>query len=206
MTVEVDRAPGLRERNRIRTRDDILDSAAALLGEFGYNGTTLDDVAKHAGLSRKTIYAYFPNGRDEMVQAAYVRIAKQVEQRGMLARESLTDPVDRIVALAEALIRTAITPEGRFYGILGPDVTPVLTSVMGSTSRSFTQLIHDDLAESMAQSNLPPATPVDELAHLLTGTIRAAGNIAAVEPRRAKLLTEAVRMMAAGLLSGSADE
>ena len=39
----------------------ILDAALAVFGEHGLAGARLDDIAKRAGLSKGTIYLYFPN-------------------------------------------------------------------------------------------------------------------------------------------------
>ena len=49
----------LRERQRQQTRQHLLDVAADLLGEKGFNATSIDDLAKAAGASRATVYSYF---------------------------------------------------------------------------------------------------------------------------------------------------
>jgi AcrR family transcriptional regulator len=43
------------------TRDAILDAAERLLGVLGYSKTTMDDVAKAAGVGKRTIYVHFPS-------------------------------------------------------------------------------------------------------------------------------------------------
>jgi AcrR family transcriptional regulator len=42
-------------------RREILDAALACFLKFGYSKTSLDDIAKHAKLSRPLIYKRFPN-------------------------------------------------------------------------------------------------------------------------------------------------
>ena len=140
-----DKPLSLRERNRIRTRGDILDTTAELLGSEGYGATALEVLSQRAGISRGTIYAHFPGGRDEIVREVYLRIADGVYVRGISLRDSLTDPAHRITALAFALVEATKEPAGRFYGVMGPDLVGALSGVLGSTSRSFEELIAQDL-------------------------------------------------------------
>ena len=49
------------EIGEVGTRLRILDAAIACFTQFGNEKTTLDDVARVAGLARQTIYRYFPN-------------------------------------------------------------------------------------------------------------------------------------------------
>jgi AcrR family transcriptional regulator len=50
------------------TRARILDAAVDCFVQFGNDKTTLDDVARVAGLTRQTIYRYFP-GRSALLEA-----------------------------------------------------------------------------------------------------------------------------------------
>jgi AcrR family transcriptional regulator len=50
---------------RARTRAALLESARALIREKGYDRTTLEDVARRAGMTSGAIYGNFKN-RDEL--------------------------------------------------------------------------------------------------------------------------------------------
>ena len=52
--------PGLRERKKAATRKAIHDGAIRLFGEQGYAGTTIDQIAEAADVSRATVFHYFP--------------------------------------------------------------------------------------------------------------------------------------------------
>lgn len=52
---------GPERRGDTETRERILDAAIACFTQFGNDKTTLNDVARVAGLSRQTIYRYFPD-------------------------------------------------------------------------------------------------------------------------------------------------
>ncbi|RDI35866.1 TetR family transcriptional regulator [Rhodococcus sp. AG1013] len=58
----------LRELQKRQSRAHLLEAAARLIGERGFRETTIDDIAKAAGASRATLYAYFPS-KDAIVQA-----------------------------------------------------------------------------------------------------------------------------------------
>ncbi|KRE73014.1 AcrR family transcriptional regulator [Pseudarthrobacter defluvii] len=190
----------LRERNRMRTRGDILDTAAELLSSEGYASTALEVLSQQAGISRGTIYAHFPGGRDEIVREVYLRIADAVYVRGISLRDPLTDPGARITALATALVEATKEPKGRFYGVMGPDLVSALSDVMGSTSRSFEELIARDLKDAKDSGTLPEDAPTEALAATITGAIRAAGAAAAREPANAGPAVAAIRLLMDGLL------
>jgi AcrR family transcriptional regulator len=55
---------GLRERKKKATRDAIHYGAMRLFAEHGYAGTTIDQIADAADVSRATVFTYFPTKED----------------------------------------------------------------------------------------------------------------------------------------------
>lgn len=50
-------------------RERILRATYECVARWGLGKTTVDDAARQAGLSRATVYRYFPGGREELVTA-----------------------------------------------------------------------------------------------------------------------------------------
>lgn len=50
-------------------RQRILDATYACVARWGLSKTTVEDAAREAGLSRATVYRYFPGGREELLDA-----------------------------------------------------------------------------------------------------------------------------------------
>lgn len=199
-----ERPHGLRERNRIRTREDILIAISLLLGERTYDGISIDDIAQRAGVARGTLYAYFPEGRDQMVREAYLRVAEAVIAEGSARHEREAGVAERVVGFATALVDAATTPEGRFYGLMGPDIMSAIASVTGTSSQTFQQVLTTDLRDAAERGALPEDSPVEEIAVALSGAVREIGGAAARDPERVPRLLLALRIICDALLGSLA--
>jgi AcrR family transcriptional regulator len=65
---EATRPMSLRDRQKAEARAHLLDTAARLIAQRGYDETTIDDITEAAGSARATFYAYFPS-KDQVVVA-----------------------------------------------------------------------------------------------------------------------------------------
>jgi|WetSurMetagenome_2_1015567.scaffolds.fasta_scaffold94009_3 AcrR family transcriptional regulator len=70
------------------TKEKILHSALTLFSTMGIGNTSMNDIAYQAGVTRVTVYRYFPN-KEELVQAAFLRV-EQVFQDALVNIK--TDP------------------------------------------------------------------------------------------------------------------
>src|SRR6476620_11683152 len=61
------------ERRRQRTRDALLDAAATVFAERGFQGASLDEIAATAGYTRGAIYKHFAD-KEELLQEVCVRL------------------------------------------------------------------------------------------------------------------------------------
>lgn len=88
-------SPGLRERKRQQTRDHLAEVAMSLILEKGYARVTMEEIAEAGGVSRGTLYAYFPVKEALVAQFFSVRVAE--ETRPILEQLALMpDALDRL--------------------------------------------------------------------------------------------------------------
>jgi AcrR family transcriptional regulator len=130
--------PGVSERSeqndsRQQREERILDAAAALLTRWGYRKTTIDDVAREAGVGKGTIYLHWRD-KTQLFNAAIWR-ANQVV---------LEDLIQRIEA----------DPDGGqlhrlwTHGMVAAMANPLMTAIMRGQSDLFQGLMDDvDLRE-----------------------------------------------------------
>ncbi|MXG90063.1 TetR family transcriptional regulator [Nocardioides flavescens] len=95
---------GLREVNAARTRELILDAALELFVDRGYDATTMEHVAEHAGIGTSTLYRYFPS-KDQLVIEP---LALQGHLSAALLARPEEEPLD--VALGHAVISLIEAP------------------------------------------------------------------------------------------------
>lgn len=76
------------------TRDLILDATERLLATTGFRSITMDDIAAAAGVSRRTIYMYFPS-KDEVGLSSIDRVVELTHGHLERIAEAEGDPSAR---------------------------------------------------------------------------------------------------------------
>src|SRR4051812_15759800 len=175
----------LRQRNRLRTRRELLDAALKVFAEKGSAGSAVEAIAAVAGASKVTLYAYFPSGRDDLFRALYEEINSELLELATTAHGEASGLVDRVLALARPLIEIGARPLiGRFYSNSDPTVEPALVPVRGHASRVYAKLLAEDITEARRIGEMEPGVEASTIAVLLVGAMRAALGEVAVDPTR----------------------
>jgi AcrR family transcriptional regulator len=84
----------------------ILDAADRLIGRYGYKKTTMDDLAREAGIGKGTIYLYFPS-KEEVALSCVDRCQCRVQGALREIAESHGSPEERLrrMMIARVMIR-----------------------------------------------------------------------------------------------------
>ena len=110
---------------RGRKFDQVLEGARAIFLRDGFEGASVDDIARAAGVSKATLYAYFPDKRLLFVEVAKGECARQAEDGAAAidmnrpAREVLTEAARLIVQFllsdfGKNVFRLCLAEAGRF--------------------------------------------------------------------------------------------
>jgi AcrR family transcriptional regulator len=104
--------PAERIRDADRSREAILDAAERLFAERGYDGTSLNDIAAHAGLSRGTP-SYFFGSKEQL----YIDVLNRAFAARQAATSAAFEPVHAWCAGDEDLdaLRAALTTAADRY-------------------------------------------------------------------------------------------
>jgi AcrR family transcriptional regulator len=88
------------------TREAILDATDRLLGRLGYQKTTIDDLAREAGVARRTVYLHFAS-KEEIFLASIDRVVDRLlgELRSIAASGGSCEDRLRRMLLQRVLFR-----------------------------------------------------------------------------------------------------
>ncbi|MCC5966109.1 MAG: TetR/AcrR family transcriptional regulator [Natronohydrobacter sp.] len=108
-----------------RKYDQVLDGARAVFVEMGYERASVDEIARVAGVSKATLYSYFPEKRllfTEVYRTEILRLADsavELADSHLPPERALRDAARRILAyltsdFAQAMYRICVTETPRF--------------------------------------------------------------------------------------------
>ena len=163
-----------RAERQEETRRRIVQAAVELHTARGPSRTTVKDVAERAGVTRPTVYAHFPGGRDELLRAAYATLGHDLVARTRAAVTAAEGWRAQLAAHAQALFDLAQDSNtGHFFNVSGPTLI-VEGAERGIGSGASLVMIRETLEQAQSEGQIDPTLDVDAVAALLVGSIREA--------------------------------
>lgn len=95
-----------RREEKDRRRNEILDAAAAVAAEGGFDAITMDQVARRARLSRALVYVYFED-KAALCLALCERAQELLLERFAAATREASDGLARLAAMGRAYVQFA---------------------------------------------------------------------------------------------------
>ena len=180
------------------TKERIVEAAYALVARFGPSRTSIEDVAVAAGVSRATMYRYFPGGRAELIDEVVT-----YEYRLFFLRlyEAISDAetLEEVMELGLRTAHRAIEDHDVLQMILRTE-PEILEPALRAQSSETRELVAWFLTPYLERHELAPGVEVaqaaDFLARMVLSYVGAAGRWNLDDPDQ---LTELVR---GELLSG----
>lgn len=100
------RSASVNEELRRRSRERLLQAAVELVGERGYEATTLADIADRAGAARGLVSYYFP-GKRRLVQSAVHRLMHRTLEEALEREPHTDDGRERMARAIDAIMGLA---------------------------------------------------------------------------------------------------
>ncbi len=147
-------------------RERVLAGTYACVARFGLGKTTIDDVAREAGISRATIYRLFPGGREQILRET---VGWEMNHFFVRLAEAVADAPDFATRLERALAfaRRAVLEHAVLQKVLAaePDVLlPLLTVEQHRVLRYIREYISPLLEAERDAGRLLPGVDVDAAA------------------------------------------
>jgi AcrR family transcriptional regulator len=144
-------------------REELLGIAASLFARTGYDGTSVDDIIREAGLSKGAFYHYYPS-KDALLEALASRAAEQaLERLAAVFSDRQMTAIQRLNAFLErgrreegrsnvAIFSAIFRPENlALYHRLHAAVTRVMVPPLAS-------IIEQGVREGSMKSDYPATT------------------------------------------------
>ncbi len=189
----------LRERTRQAVREQVMSAAWTLFAERGFDATTVDEIARAAGMSRRSFFRYFPNKEDVLLDRLVER--DDAVAAALSARPATEEPWAAIRAALRPLVQATDAHAVRARRLVLMLREPALGALLVERRRRWLATIAPLLATRMgdAMGDGPDgvrAMAVAAAALACLETAQHAWADAAADVRLADLLDEAMDAVA----------
>ena len=128
-----------------RTRAALLEAAAEVFAERGYDGAPVEEIARAAGVSVGSIYSHFGNKQNLFMALMDQFLAQDLD----VAQESLTDGLrgvipamnDRLVSTADSRQLALLDAESWLYAVRNPPFHEALAEHDAATRAAAARLV-----------------------------------------------------------------
>ncbi|MEK9604248.1 MAG: TetR/AcrR family transcriptional regulator [Flavobacteriaceae bacterium] len=83
---------------------EIVSTASSLFIQYGYKAVTMDDIAEHMRISKKTIYIYFKD-KTSLVRSAVFEIFDQVKDQIIEIQLSMDNPIEALYEIKKIAVQ-----------------------------------------------------------------------------------------------------
>ena len=118
---------------------EIVASASYLFLQYGYKAVTMDDIAEHLSISKKTIYHYFDD-KTSLVRSAVFLVFEQVKDKIISIQSSIENPIKALYEIkkiaVEVLGKKDKSPQyqlQKYYPAIYAEIRKKELSALGDT-------------------------------------------------------------------------
>jgi AcrR family transcriptional regulator len=155
-------------------KKQLLEAAVGVFGRYGFRKTSMDEVARAAGISRQGLYLHFPT-KEELFHAMVLHfVASNLDAVNAALDEEKAPLEARVVRAFDAWV-------GRYLGLVGADASDLMEATLAATVKpllaEYEERFTDALAKAFRGAGLavaykPAGVTARQLAETLSATAR----------------------------------
>ncbi len=131
-------------------KEEIIKNSISLMHEKGYNGTSVNDITKMAGIPKGSFYYYFKSKEDYVIEALSIYIYNLKSKSFEILKNKKLKPLDRIIKFYEYNINHLEANEfkkGCFVGNITEEMADVNNNIAYTV-----ESIHNEISELICES------------------------------------------------------
>jgi AcrR family transcriptional regulator len=197
------------ERRRRLTRDALVDAAAEVFAERGFEGASLDEIAETAGYTRGAIYKHF-DGKEDL----FFAVNDKLNERALAGFAELLgegNPFEAdLAAIAarwqELQVRDArqvsLMLEFNLYAMRNPEVRERVTAQRRDSSKLVEEFVREQSEKTGVRLPLPP----EDLARIFLIASDGFSMAAPLSPDSMRLYEPFLRLLVTALAQPTRDD
>ncbi|UFP95895.1 TetR/AcrR family transcriptional regulator [Gloeobacter morelensis] len=134
------------------SREQVIDRLMLVFRRQGFEGASLAELSKAAGLGRSSLYHYFPGGKEEMARAALERMDTWAQEHLLIPLRGAGTPEARLEKFVAAL--DSLYAHGREACLLGTLVHGESRLLFQEPLRASFETLIDALAQLAVEAGV----------------------------------------------------
>jgi AcrR family transcriptional regulator len=160
---------GLRERKKVRLRQQIIDTSIRLFRKRGYENTRIDDIVQLLEISQPTFFRYFPS-KDAVLREVGRRGFACIKEHLETELSSNASTAERLRELYDTLAREVESDRPLWQAVvLSGAMDPVRSPEMRQPEEIAASLLREILIEGQKRGEITRAFPGVHLAEFMEG-------------------------------------
>lgn len=158
---------GLRERKKVRLRQQIIDTSIRLFRKRGYENTRIDDIVQILEISQPTFFRYFPS-KDAVLREVGRRGFACIKEHLETELSSSASTAERLRELYHTMAREVESDRPLWQAVvLSGAMDPVRSPEMREPEEIAASLLREILVEGQKRGEIARAFPVVHLSEFM---------------------------------------
>ncbi|MBS0361078.1 MAG: TetR/AcrR family transcriptional regulator [Proteobacteria bacterium] len=198
--------PNLRQTQKEATRNRVIEAAKELFDTQGYQGTTIREIAAHAGVSVGSVFTTFASKYEVLSQVMQDRLDGLYGELDRVMPHLRGSTVDRLRTMFAIHFAFEVRHKRLFLAYIASafDWTLPSSSIPIGRNARLQEIISDCLRKGMAEGDVDAGVDPDEIKDLLMAAYVWVYRLAAWHDADAKAMTEVMDRQIALIAAGFA--